>query len=1079
MPMTITLKRLHSKTFGMDVQVNNQVNRINELLPTDIRAELQLNNGENQAAHVSQIYNCAIDPDGQIHSRAAFRRCADYISKLGNDDTAKAAIEAVRGFGGTFNEDEEARLRKTFANARLRKVIQFVAQKWNVADLINKRDRLKNIIKNDADSDKLSSELIKWLEDVIALRNEELLKQVLAVLTILSITRCVDGKKQHRWQEISEKFTDCLTTTTNFPENPLEEYRNHLVKNNEDWAKAQENLEALLKETANATQTADIFAEMGKFFLSDRFDGVNAFADPVGCKNHINWLYEEKFLPENKEVHDMLDVNNPNRNFSIIRLLRLAALDCFRKAQQYLENANDTDSWREVSASYLKHVRELYKRVAQNCLENANDSDLIAKWREVSESYLKHFKQSAQASTPKKHEEWYGETFLEIAKDCLEKKDSANFVEYLKLARELKDNDNAKNLALRALAPLEEDEDKEFFDSLKNLPEWKTEELIDTLKTSKDIQIRGEINWRIYVKSKDESYLRTAYRCGYPKALDAWNIDTVSYCEELQQDAADEKFTCFLNVDDENPIAKIFKATCPEATKFSRLADVKAFKNGNAIVLLVTDNSEKNLAEFLYVLESVKNKPSATITIFVKATEDKPTQVIIDTALQQFFLVDKEKRPHLRVEIIDEYRDAARFLLSKHPIFYPIRNKKLANKSTLKFVVIGDGELAKNLVREAAHLMSFHNELNITPKIILLSPFGRSLTTELKTVNPELAKQVEEPDDVLLPGFAVPPSKKGITLAEKINELIGSGGALYFAVALSQYNLNNLNLAIMARETILRHQIQNDQLYKEIPVAFYCPDPDISFLSSRSIVLGEEYKDSPTQFNTYALIPFGNRLRFTYRSLMSNIFSRLSLAVHLNYCGVTGDTKSDETEKYYADYAKKTYNRLSSLAVAISIPYRLFNYSQLFETYNVFDNDWEITDENAIFSESQLAVLATKINLPVDDNRTKKLYRVEHDRWIRFMTLEENWILATMEEVQRYIKAGNSRQQCFASAQHPCCLTEWENLETLSKEISKLLGRDKDFQKPDITSILSTSEIMKETVLRHSESLKKMFCLPN
>lgn len=1064
MPRTITLQQLH---FRMGVRGNNQVNRIKDLLLSDICAELQLNNGANQAGHASYIYNCNIDADGQIHSRAAFGRCATFLLNLDNDPKTDAAIQAVKSFGGIFNENDEARLRETFATARLRELIQFIAQRWNIANLINMRNQLQNIINNDDDRNELSAELIKWLEDVIALRNENLLKQVLAVLSILSVTRCVDDNGQHRWQKISKKIADCLTITTNFPKNPLEEYRKHLARNNENWTRAQENLEALLKETANATQTADIFAEMGKFFLSDRFNGNNAFSQPIQCRGHIEWLYGKKFLPENKEVNDMLDVNNPNRNFSIIRLLRLTALDCFRTAQQYLENANTPDSiakWREVSTIYLKHVRELYKE---------------------DPTYLTHFKQSIQASTREEHKKWYGESFLEIAKDCLDKKDPTNFVEYLKLARKLNDSDDVKFLTLRTLSPLAEDPYKEFFDGLKEAkealpPDWKTEQLIEELRASKNIPIRGEVYWRLYIKEKNPSYLRTSFKCGFPQAVKAWDNDTVSYCEKLQHDD-DKEFTCFLNVDAKNSIAKIFKATCPEATKFYRLTDIEDFKSGNSIVLLITDNAEKNLADFLYVLEEMKKaEPSLTITIFVKTAEDKPTQVIIDTALQQFFNVDKEKRPRLRVEIIDELRDAARFLLARHPIFFPIRNKNLTDAVTLRFVVIGDGELAKNLVREAAHLKTFHKELNITTKITLISPLSRFLKDELKTVNPALAQQIDEPDDVLLPGFAVPPSKKGITLSEKINELIGSGDALYFAVALSQYNLDNLSVAITVRETILRYQIQNDQLAKEIPVAFYCPDPDLSFLSARSIVLGEEYKNSPTQFNTYALIPFGSRLRFTYRNLMSNIFSRLSLAIHLNYCGVKGDTTSDEVEDYYASYAKKTYNRQSSLAVAISIPYRLFNYSQLFRDVekDVFDNDWEITDENAIFSESKLKALAEKINIPKDDSRTKKLYQLEHARWISYMTLGEGWIPVTLEEVERYINAGNSRQQCFASNQHPC-LTEWKHLKTLSEGISKLLGKDKNFQKSDITSILSTTEIMKETVLRHSESLKKMFCLPN
>lgn len=1061
MQRTITLQRLH---FSMRVNFRNKVDRIQELLPSDLATRLNENNSAQQAHYV---FNATVE-DGTIHAKAAYERCADYITKLGNDTKANDAIEAIenieaiRNLGEIFDEKDKAHLREKFATARLRNLIQDIAQKWNVQDLINKRDNLRNIIEGDYDINELSAELIRWLEAVIALRNEDLLKQVLAVLTILSVTRCVDDQNQHRWKEISKKLADCLTITTNFPENPLEKYRNHLTRDNENWTEAQKTLEVLLNATTTSNQRVDIFAEMGNFFLSDRFNkGNNVFSQPTQCQRHIEWLYGKKFLPENKEVNDMLDVNNKKRDFSTIKLLRLAALDCFRKAQQYLENANNPDSiakWREVSESYLKHVRELYK----------NGS-----------AYLTHFKQSVQASTRAEHKKWYGESFLEIAKDCLEKKDSANFIEYLKLARKLNDSDDVKFLTLRTLSPLAEDTYKEFFDGLKESlqTDWKVEKLINELKASKNNRIRGEVYWRLYLKEKNPSYLRTSFKCGFPQAIKAWDNDTVSYCEKLQHAAADEEISCFLNVDAENSIAKIFKATCPKATKFYRLTDIEDFKSGNSIVLLITDNAEKNLADFLYVLEEMKKaEPSLTITIFVKTAEDKPTQVIIDTALQQFFNVDKEKRPRLRVEIIDELRDAARFLLARHPIFFPIRNKNLTDAVNLRFVVIGDGELAKNLVREASHLMTFHKDLKITPKITLLTPFGHSLKTELRAVNPALAQQIDEPDDVLLPGFAVPPSKKGITLAEKINELIGDGDALYFAVALSQYNLNNLNIAITVRETVLCHQIRNDQLSKEIPVAFYCPDPDISFLSARSIVLGEEYKNSPTQFNTYALIPFGSRLRFTYRNLMSNIFSRLSLTIHLNYCGVTGNTES-LSEDYYASYAKKTYNRQSSLAVAMSIPYRLFNYSQLFKT-NVFDNDWEITDENAIFSESKLKALAEKININKKDNQTEKLYQLEHARWISYMTLGEGWIPVTLEEVERYINAGNSRQQCFASNQHPC-LTEWRNLKNLSEEISKLLGKNKDFQKSDITSILSTSEIMKETVIRKSESLKKMFCLPN
>ena len=244
---------------------------------------------------------------------------------------------------------------------------------------------------------------------------------------------------------------------------------------------------------------------------------------------------------------------------------------------------------------------------------------------------------------------------------------------------------------------------------------------------------------------------------------------------------------------------------------------------------------------------------------------------------------------------------------------------------------------------------------------------------------------------------------------------------------------------------------------------------------------GEEYGSAPNFANSYNLIPFGSRIRFSYQNLVNNIFSKLSLAIHLNYCGMTSDNFSEEVcLKNYVSYARKTYNKCSSLAVAVSLPYRLFNYSQLFDT-EVFDESWDITDESAIFSEDNLRELAEQINIPRDDDRTKKLYQWEHLRWNRYATFNEAWITTSPAQVEKYITAGNHRQQLFSAKVHPCII-KWSELDDLSQKISQMLRnngvdlkKDKNFKKSDEDSILLTKEILEEAVLKKSAALQRLF----
>lgn len=1104
----ITLSRLHEL---MDFTFRRQKDRLETLLPPEMFATLTNARGGDGFAQISYLFNATTE-NGKMHSNAAYLRCADFILKLGNGLEYDAVFDTIKEQGLVVaDEADETILREILASLKLKNLIHTIADNWQVMNLADQRNALRGIINGDEDKELLNKQLREWLDDATQLRDENFFRKVLAVLTILAVTRGVDSDG-HRWEKISAKLFDCLPTVRN---TDLEKYKTYCSK--DQWGDAQSELEGSLT-TNNEQWRAEIFKQIGDFFFDKFINKNHQYSDyTYNFKNHIAWLYQHG-LPTNAEASTLIETWAETHYINGI--IFFAALDCFRASQACLSK-NDVESisqWKRISEGYLRHVLVSYKR-------NSDSASLT------------HFKHFAEVSaTQEEHRKWYSDALLRIATEIFLAKAVAeaddrdateNFIEYLALARNLHDSDAAKSLALRTLAPLDKDPHKKFFDSLYDdlSPEQRAEQahkLAEELTSSENVRIRGEANWRLYltIKAKlDESvpvtddeknnmlkFLKRAYKSGWFDAIQEYETDVVSYCEALQPDESQERATCLLNVA-EHPIANIFKSTCPKTfeilheTSQAFVRDIISKFNGDRLItLLVDDNSEKNIADFLYVLEAVKDRrpsPNATISIFVRASANVETQIVIDTALQQYYnrYADDSSRPVLRVEILDEQKEAAVDLIANHPLVWPLRHKKADDDPRpLNFVIMGDGELAKHLVREAAAVLVFPKELKLEAKITLLIPFGgRSLRDELRAENPELADKIKEVYDVLLPGFPVPskPPKSVKTLTKAIDD-IHNGDDLYFAVAMSRgYNLDNLKAAILIRQTLLRIWIQSESSEStpnEVPISFYCPNPDIAFLAARSVVLGEEYGSMRTAWNSWNLVPFGSRLMYSYKSLVQSLYSRLGLAVHLNYCSVTktaleGEPNSERERiclKNYAGYAKKTYNRQSSIAVATSMAYRLFIYEQLFGK-KIFDADWDIQDP--FFTEGNLSALASRMDISEDDpqDRLELTYRWEHDRWCARLQYAEDWKSASIKEVARYIRVGNHRQQAFAAAVHPC-LAPYEELGNLATQISQLLRdngvvlkKDKDFLSADRNSILGTREILQESVLRDSGLLKRLF----
>lgn len=78
-------------------------------------------------------------------------------------------------------------------------------------------------------------------------------------------------------------------------------------------------------------------------------------------------------------------------------------------------------------------------------------------------------------------------------------------------------------------------------------------------------------------------------------------------------------------------------------------------------------------------------------------------------------------------------------------------------------------------------------------------------------------------------------------------------------------------------------------------------------------------------YNNYNLISFGSlRDRYSWDQLDGGYLERVAESTHLEYCGCEASASLETKTDYLKDYFDRSYNRDSSMAVALSMTYRLF-----------------------------------------------------------------------------------------------------------------------------------------------------------
>lgn len=584
--------------------------------------------------------------------------------------------------------------------------------------------------------------------------------------------------------------------------------------------------------------------------------------------------------------------------------------------------------------------------------------------------------------------------------------------------------------------------------------------------------------------------------------------------------SADTGLCIFNRLDNSETTKQIFywvTGTIPSGWNWEILNDsilLKAKQSNSKVRFVFINNSySQNLEDTLFILEAIRNWQMSgsvnsymcqNIEIFVRCQEETAT-ALLDTACS---FLDSEYPP-VRIYLIDEKKRTADYLFAKHPLFYPSTfsfNKCKKDNLGTTLILVSDNpdtEYISWLIRDAFWMLP-RTSSNIHSKIIILSPKAVEIATNLASTCPGLSPftSIIDPvsdakaplattvniniDDIAFPELEYHPvSINSRAFQYKLETIISNDILPYFVVD-SKSDLSAITLGKEIRETIIRKAIEKRQLGNyssdSIVISVRIQNPDYANLAENLIVPKENEHDG-FWFNDYKLITFGSfKDIFSWDQLTGGAIEFISQCIHFQYRNSNDDYDFTRkpTVKDLNSYFHRLYNRSSSFAAAMSIPYRLFEA-------NIVPDRWYISNENSYWGENDRTLLAQKFEEKIKEDTEKEtpelinqLARYEHTRWCCYM-LSMGWLPATETQTISYINHGVKRHSLQIAKLHPC-ICSWDDLKNLYRnlhwcyngtiddygkpKINKLFETYSDetleyFQKIDINNIIQTADILR------------------
>lgn len=475
--------------------------------------------------------------------------------------------------------------------------------------------------------------------------------------------------------------------------------------------------------------------------------------------------------------------------------------------------------------------------------------------------------------------------------------------------------------------------------------------------------------------------------------------------------------------------------------------------------LLFDDDQEKNFHDLLCLLDRIaaveRSNPVSPeqstrhwsgTAIYLRASEDRYA-ALVDTAMKRLgqFVV--------KVFLIDDEKWAAQALLTRHPIYELIQcvsGKELKRGPfVINFTVICDrnAALASRLLREAYWLSTFSYP-GLTVKFHLLSPVAQEIKNTMRLEFPAMFEALPDADMTSHVTFLAEdltlPALSDYRLAGYVDKIEAMPNSFNYYVIDAGDDISSLNLAIRLREWNVRSCVAGRtplQNGSQPRIAFYCKDPDIAYLAENMVVQTVDHGSS--WYNNYNLISFGLLTdSYSWDAMDGGYWERVAESVHLQYCGIAWNAADDVKNENLVDYYARMYNRDSSMAAALYLPYQMFQIRTASAEHIVSD-----APLGTVGSEDANAKLAhdmgDQFREAIGENSKAlipELVCIEHARWIRW-AYSRGWKATTPDQVLFYMEEGNPKQQLYIARLHGCLCASQE-LAVLAEQMKQALTPD-------------------------------------
>ena len=208
-------------------------------------------------------------------------------------------------------------------------------------------------------------------------------------------------------------------------------------------------------------------------------------------------------------------------------------------------------------------------------------------------------------------------------------------------------------------------------------------------------------------------------------------------------------------------------------------------------------------------------------------------------------------------------------------------------------------------------------------------------------------------------------------------------------------------------------------------------------------IMGVYYQDA------FHMNAFGSIEKvFSHKNLIHSNLEKMALASHFAYCEVLNDLeyrddpkKMERVQNARDSYNSQEYNQRSSFASVLHIIYKM--------------HDCGVTvSSGSLLERKHIEQLRETLK---DSNLRDRLAQLEHRRWNAFMR-SEGYSKASIGAVEQYFKY-TQKPINKAAKLHPA-LVSWEELDFVSREISRIEKKVEDYKAVDYFFIDHMCEIL-------------------